>query len=138
MHNNNAKNFVLIMVVIAVLGLLLRFAVEKIIQINIAQNESQAQGTLKFIAAAVENYARDSHGAYPAIFSALLEFKPPYLDKDYLRLSPLKGYNYSCPRMEASGYSCYAVPLKCKLTGRVSFTVSTGGLLISEGCSKKE
>ena len=138
MQNTKAKSFITIMIVIAVVALLLRIAIDKIIKINIAQNESRASVTLKFISAALENYAKDNLDAYPAEFSALTKLKPPYLDNDYVGLSPLRGYNYVCPRLEPSGYTCYASPVKCRLTGNMSYTVTTGGLFISEECKLKD
>jgi len=138
MINRKARGFVMIMVVIAIFSLLLRVAIDKIIKINITQNESNAQATLKLISAALENYAQDHIGEYPNNFTLLVEDNPSYLDRDYLRESPLKGYAYSCSTLEVSGYSCSAVPLNCNLVGRTSYTVTTGGLIISEACVKKE
>ena len=138
MQNTKAKSFITIMIVIAVVALLLRIAIDKIIKINIVQNESRASVALKFISAALENYAKDNNGSYPIEFSALTKLTPPYLDNDYVGLSPLGGYNYSCPRLEPSGYTCYASPVKCRLTGIMIYTVSTGGLFISEECKLKD
>ena len=137
-ENARARSFVAIMIVIAVSALLLRIAIEKIININIIQNEANAALTLKFISAALENYAKDNKGIFPTEPSSLTKTTPPYLDKDYITQSPLKGYNFSYLRLEPSGYSCSAVPVKCGFTGTVTHTVSTGGLLVSEKCSKKD
>ena len=136
--DKSAKSFVLIMIVIALTALLLRIAIDRIIKINIAQNESNAQGTLKLISAALENYAKDHSGVYPASFSDLTKTKPAYLDKDYITPSTSKGYNYTCLRIEPSGYSCFASPTRCKLTGKMAYTITTGSLLVSEGCERKE
>lgn len=134
MKDDSAKSFVMIMIVIAVCALLLRVGIEKLIEINITENESHALATLKFISTALENYAKDKAGVYPASLSVLTQTKPPYLDKDFIKQSPLKGYNYNCPMLESSGYSCYASPVKCKLTGRIVYTIKTGSLFISEEC----
>ena len=133
-----AKSFVTIMIVIAVLALVLRIIIERIIDSNIAQNESNAQGTLKLISAALENYAKDNQGSYPSSISFLTMTKPAYLDKDYITQSPSKGYYYSCPRLGASGYSCTASPGRCKLTGKTVFTITTGGVLIPQECEIRE
>ena len=135
--NARARSFVTIMIVIAVSALLLRIAIERLIKINITQNGSDASVTLKLISAALENYAKDNHGIFPAELSLLTKTSPPYLERDYTQF-PLKGYNFSCTRLEPSGYSCSAIPVKCRLTGIMIHTVSTGGLLVSEECSKKE
>lgn len=126
------------MIVIAVSALILRFAIERIIKITVAQNESYASETLKLISAAFENYAKDHLGTYPLELPTLTQNEPPYLDKDYLTQSPIKGYDYDCLRLETSGYSCSAHPVKCNLTGKKIYTVTTGGALVSEECSKKE
>jgi hypothetical protein len=136
MINTKARSFVAIMMVIAVVTLLLRIGTERVIKVTIAQNEVNARETLKLISAALENYAKDHLGAYPTDFSLLLQPKPAYLDQDYLGKSFIRGYEYSCPRLDNSGYSCLATVLKCKLTGRLNYTVTTGGILISEECSK--
>ena len=110
----------------------------EIINATCAQNESNAQTTLKLISTAFENYAKDNHGAYPANISVLTRSTPPYLDKDYLKQSPIKGYHYNCNRLDAAGYSCHAFPTRCRLTGKLEFSVTTGSLLISEDCGVKE
>jgi len=138
MKDNKGKSFVTIMVIIAISALCLRIVVDGLIKLNIAQNESNAQGTLKLVSAALESFARDNHGSYPAGLSVLTKPSPPYLDKDYIAQSPIKGYNYSCPRLEPSGYSCYAAPAKCKLSGNTIYNITTAGLLVSEECNKKE
>lgn len=126
------------MIVIAMVALFLRIAIEKIIKINISQNESNSSVTLKLISTAIENYAKDNQGRFPSKFSTLSQTQPPYLEKDYIALSPVKGYNYSCPRLEESGYTCYAAPTTCKLTGNTTYSVTTGALFVSEECKRKE
>jgi competence protein ComGC len=138
MRKTSAKSFVTIMIVVAVLALLLRIVIDSIIKFNITQNESNAQGTLKLISAALENYSKDHNGIYPVSLSALTKSKPAYLDKDYNLEPTSKGYNYGCSRLDASGYSCFASPNICKLTGKVVYTVASGSLLVSQDCEKKE
>lgn len=138
MRDKQARSFVMIMIVIAVSALLLRTGIEQLIKISITQNESNAAATLKLISAALENYAEDNQGIYPTNLSVLTKTSPPYLDKDYIIKSPLKGYSFSCPRLEPSGYSCSASPNRCNLTGRMVYTITTGSLFISEDCEKKE
>lgn len=138
MNDKRAKSFVTIMIVIAISALVLRITIERLIKVNITQNESTAQGTLKLISAALENYAKDKGGIFPVNLAVLTQTNPAYLDKDYITHSPIKGYNYSCSRLEPSGYNCSVTPVKCKLTGKMIYTVTTGGLFISEECSKKE
>ena len=138
MRNIKGRSFVTLMIIIAVSSLVFRFGIEGIIEINISQNESVAQETVKLISAALENYARDNHGIYPTSLSILVHTKPPYLDQNYIAKSAVKGYSYSCGRLESSGYNCSAIPTKCNLTGRTNYAVSTGGSLALEECAKKE
>ena len=127
-----------IMIVIALVALSLRVLIGRFISVTSSQNESNAQSTIKIISTALENYAKDNHGVYPQGLSVLTQSKPAYLDKDYIKQSPVKGYIYNCSRLDATGYSCSAFPARCKLTGKTVFTVTTGSLLISEGCDKEE
>lgn len=136
--DNRARSFVMLMMIIAVFSFLLRTVIERIIKINIIQNESGAQATLKLISTALENYSQDNQGVFPASLSLLTQTHPSYLDKDYVAQSPIKGYNYSCLRLEPSGYSCQAIPVKCKITGKIIYTITTAGALVSEECGKKE
>ena len=137
MENKKARSFVTIMIVIGLFAFLLRFLIEGVIKINISQNESNASVTLKLISAALENYADEKSGMYPESLSFLTKANPPYLDKDYISESPIKGYYYTCSRLEPTGYSCSASPLKCGLSGKLNFTVTTGGVLVSETCERK-
>lgn len=138
MKNNKARSFVVIMIVIALSALALRMVISEIIDVTSAQNEASAQSTLKLVSTALENYAKNNQGAYPLKISVLTQSQPSYLDKDYIKQSPIKGYQYNCSRLDAAGYSCYAFPTRCKLTGKVNFSVTTGSLLISEDCAAKE
>lgn len=136
-RDKRGVSFVLTMIIIACLALFLRIALTQFMRINIALNESDAQATLKLMSVALENYARNNNNTYPARFSLLTQPVPPYLDKDYLASSPIRGYNYSCSRLEGASYSCSAAPVKCNVTGKMSYTLTTGGVLVSEYCAKK-
>ncbi|MDD2680321.1 MAG: hypothetical protein PHO03_05955 [Candidatus Omnitrophica bacterium] len=138
MKDKKARSFVVIMIVIALSALLLRVIPDKAISLTCSQNESNAQSTLRLISTALENYAKDNRGAYPDKVSVLTQSSPAYLDRDYVKQSPIKGYTYNCSRLDAGGYSCQALPTRCKLTGKIVFTVTTGSLLISEDCDKQE
>ncbi|MFH1398283.1 MAG: hypothetical protein ABIH27_07040 [Candidatus Omnitrophota bacterium] len=137
MKNKKGLSFVIIMIIIAIVALLLRIAIVQIVKITIIHNESNAQSTLKSISTALENYAKNNKNAYPDKFSYLFDTSPAYLNRDYTALNSFKGYIYSCPRLESMGYTCSAIPLKCKLTGLTSFTITTGGALVKESCAKK-
>lgn len=127
------------MIAIALVSLLLRFALEKAIKFNIAQNESSAQSTLKLISAALENFAASNNAVYPSAFAQLTEANPQsYIGINYTAKPNFKGYIYNCPRLEPSGYNCVAAPSRCALTGNKVFSVSTGNLFVTEECGKKE
>lgn len=138
MRTKKGQSIVAITVIVALLAFTLRFAIEQILKITIQQNESYASKTLKLISTALENYAQNNQQAYPASLAVLTQTNPAYLDKDYIANSPLKGYNYSCLRLEPSGYSCEAAPVKCQVTGKMIYTVTTGGTSLFEDCAKKE
>lgn len=138
MRNVTGKSFITIMIITAVCALVLRIVIKQIIKGNINQNESNASETIKLISTALENYAKDHKGLYPESISALTKTSPAYLENDYSFQSPSKGYTFTCLRLEPSGYSCSALPVKCNLTGQTSYTVITGGSFISEECSKKD
>lgn len=137
MRKNKARSFVGIMIAIALSALIMRFIIVRIIKISIAQNQVNASSTLKLISVALENYAKDNQGAYPKDLSLLVQNNPPYLERDYIKQFPLRGYNYICSRLEPSGYSCSANPAICKITGQVIYTVTTGGVMVSEKCDQK-
>lgn len=137
MFNRKARSFVTIMIVVALTALLLRLAVQKIIIYNIQHNQLLAQVNLKLLSKALENYAKDNKGAYPSSIDQLSKSNPVYLERNYLTASLIRGYEYDCQRLDASGYNCSATPVDCKLTGKTVYSVSTGGLILAESCDKK-
>ena len=136
MFNNKAKSFVTIMVVVALSALLLRLAIHRIVVYKIEQNQLMAQVNLKLFSAAMENYAKDND-AYPVSVELLVKHKPVYLERDYLAATSVRGYEYDCQRLDATGYSCTASPVDCQLSGKIVYTVSTGGLIMTQSCDKK-
>jgi len=137
MLNNKARSFVTIMVVFALSALLLRLAVHQIIIYRIQQNQLLAQINLKLLSTAMENYAKDNKNVYPASIDLLIKNNPVYLERDYLAATSVHGYEYDCQRLDATGYNCTASPVNCRLTGRMVYAVSTGGLLMTESCDTK-
>lgn len=137
-ENKRGRSLITIMMIIAVLSLFLRFGIERVIKITIAQNESNARLALKMLSTALESYAHDHLGTFPTDLSILTQENPAYLDKDYLNQSPIKGYYYNCLRLADSGYSCSATPVRCNISGKVIYSITTGGLFVAEECSRKE
>jgi len=138
MSREQGRSFIAIMILIAISALAIRLSIERIIEINTMRNESAASRTLKLISSALENFARENKGYYPANFTLLTQSAPAYLDTNYIAASPIKGYIFNCPKLEQSGYICTAVPTNCRLTGKTEYTISTGSLFFSEDCGKKE
>jgi len=137
MLDKKARSFVTIMIVVALSALLLRLAINRIIAYQIEQNQILAQVNLKRLSAALENYAKDNKGLYPVAVDLLTTGEPVYLERNYLAENSVSGYEFDCVRLDAMGYNCAASPVNCKLTGKMIYTVSTGGLIISESCDKK-
>jgi len=125
------------MVVFAVSALLLRLGLHRIIAYRMQQNQLLAQVNLKLFSTAIENYAKDNKNVYPTNIDLLIKSDPVYLEKDYLALNSLGGYEYDCQRLDAAGYSCTASPVNCQFSGKTVYAVSTGGLIIAENCDKK-
>ena len=138
MFDRRGRSFVTIMIVIGVAALLLRLGLHKLIVFNVEQNQLIAQGNLKLLSTALENFAKNNNGEYPSQISQLTKSKPVYLEKNYIADSPIKGYEYDCQRLDPKGYNCQASPLNCKLTGKNVYTVSTGGLIITQSCDDNE
>jgi hypothetical protein len=136
MGNRKARSFVVIMIVISLTALILRIAIVQFVNFTIVQNEASALETLKLLSTAIENYAKDHLGVFPTSLEALVQSSPPYIEKEYISLSYEKGYNFNCLRLESSGYTCSASPSRCKVSGKKTFTMTTGQVLSAEECAK--
>ncbi|MFA5156016.1 MAG: hypothetical protein WC532_01310 [Candidatus Omnitrophota bacterium] len=136
--NNKARSFVTIMIIAALCALILRIALEQFIKRSVVQNEAVAVSTLKLVSAALESYAKNNRGIFPSSLEPLTKTTPIYLDRDYIKESPIKGYTYTCSKLDSSGYNCSANPVTCMMSGSTVYNISTGGLFVSEGCIKDE
>ena len=85
----------------------------------------------------MENFAKDNKNTYPASVDLLTKNKPVYLERDYLAAASIRGYEYDCQRLDATGYNCTASPISCQLSGKMTYTVSTGGLIMAQNCDKE-
>jgi len=133
MKDIKSLRFVIIIIIIPIFILFLRFSIEQIIKININRNESKAQINLKTISRALENYALDHKGKYPADESLLINRKPPYL-RNYYHGKIIDGYIYNLTLTE-TGYTLVASPVKCGLTAEKIYSITTGGVLTETACS---
>jgi len=139
MINAKGRSFLTLIIIIACIALLLRFSSVQVIKWSIDQNEATAQESLKLISTALELYAKDHMGAYPQSLNALTQSEPSYISKEYVaETQKRKGYVFTCSRLEPASYSCSASPDRCGLTGKKIFTVTTGGSMLTEECSKDE
>jgi hypothetical protein len=136
MGSRKARSFVVIMIVISLTALILRIAIVQFANFTIIQNEASALETLKLLTTAIENYAKDHLGVFPTSLEALVQSSPAYIEKEYISLSYEKGYNFNCLRLESSGYTCSASPSRCKISGKRTFTMTTGQVLSDEECAK--
>ena len=138
MGNTRARSFVVIMIVVSLVALILRIAIVQFVNFSIIQNEASAEQVLKLLTTAIENYAKDHLGVFPASLEALTQSSPAYIEKEYISLAYQKGYNFNCLRLETSGYTCTASPSRCNLSGRKSYIITTGQVMAVEECGKKE
>ncbi len=139
MVNDKGRSFLTVIIIAACVALALRFFSAQFIRWSIDQHEETAQENLKLLSTALELYAKDHLGAYPQNLNLLTQNEPSYISKEYVSDSgKRKGYIISCPRLEQSSYSCSAVPVICGLTGKKTYTVTTGGPILAEECSKDE
>jgi prepilin-type N-terminal cleavage/methylation domain-containing protein len=128
-----------ILIVIAVVALLIAFALPKILGACRLANESAAQNTLKTISAALEAYASDNNGFYAPSDSVvndkyLRTTTPPYLNKAYCGQVD-NSYTFSCT-INKTTYNLTARPQNCTTVGTKSFTVTTGGVsVIDQTCT---
>ncbi|MBI5144589.1 MAG: prepilin-type N-terminal cleavage/methylation domain-containing protein [Candidatus Omnitrophica bacterium] len=128
------KGFTLveIMIVVAIIALLAAIAIPNLLRARTTANESAAQATLRTISTALETYAAASNGQYPSAESALLApaANPPFLNKSYCTQTE-NGYTYGCA-LNTPGYTLTARPVNCTTAGTKSFTMSTGGVLVTD------
>ncbi len=132
--DSRGKSFVTIMIVIALTALALRIGIEQLMRSTVTFDDQSASSAIKLVSAAFEQYAKDHGGVYPATMNNLTQSDPPYLNQAYLQPGVLKGYGFSCPRVDRSGYTCTAVPVRCRTSGSSIFTVTTGGAFTADDC----
>jgi len=142
------KGFTLveIMIVVAIIALLAAIAIPNLLRQRITANESAAQATLRTISTAFETYAAAHDGSYDVSMADLAtksKFDPPYLNQDFTactKAAPCHGYGYAYTAATggaATGYTITGKPSSCTTSGTKSFTVTTGGVLSTDGtCSE--
>ncbi len=124
-----------ILIIVAVVALIIAFALPKILVAWRMGNESAAQATLKTISAALQAYASDNNGFYAPMDSVssdkyLRTTTPFYLNKAYCGQTD-NSYLFSCS-FNKTTYVLTARPQNCISSGTKSFTATTGGVLVTD------
>lgn len=123
--------FIFIGIIALVASLLLKWTFES----KVKENERQAFTTLKtIVSTALENYAKDHNGTYPASEKDLVSLNQTYLNRMY-NGQVTNGYAYKL-ELSPGGYNLQAVPVTCGAagTGRTAYTVTTGGIVKESLC----
>jgi len=136
---NMRKGFTLveIMIVVAIIALLAAIAIPNLLRARITANESAAQATLRTISTALETYAAANNGLYAPADATVVDTylttdsTPPYLNKTYCGANE-SGYYYDCV-IDTNTYSLTGQPANCTTAGTKSFTMTTGGVLVTDG-----
>jgi len=123
--SRKAFTLVEIMIVVSIIALLATIAIPNLIRARVQANEAAAQGNLKLISNALENYAA-INSVYPTTITALTGVTPPYLSTDYFT-GVYGGYTFIQTFADYS-YLITATPTSAT-AGTASFTMATGGVL---------
>ncbi|MFH1767674.1 MAG: type II secretion system protein [Candidatus Omnitrophota bacterium] len=118
--------------VIVIIGILAIVAIPRLTRATMVAYESAAEANLRAVSAALESYATSNNGSYPTSEAQLTGATPPYLSQAFCG-STVSGYDYTCT-LAAGGYSVVASPDTCGTSGSETYTVTTGGLLVSAAC----
>jgi len=122
-------------IIVAVIALLGIIGIPKFTKDRIADNEAEAQKSLKNISIACENYGKANKGVYPRELSVLSNGEPEYLSINYT-VGARRGYIYTFTPTD-TGYTAIATPTSCGKTGNNIYTITTGAVLTSAPCSNK-
>jgi type IV pilus assembly protein PilA len=114
-----------IMIVVAIIALLAAIAIPNLLQARRTANEAAAKATVRSMMTAAETFATANSGIYPANVTQLATYitsAPSYCG------TAVQGYSYTCT-LSAGGYSIQAAPQTINVTGSVTYTATTGGVL---------
>ncbi|MFA4889795.1 MAG: prepilin-type N-terminal cleavage/methylation domain-containing protein [Candidatus Omnitrophota bacterium] len=134
-----AKGFSLveIMTVMAIVTVLVSFAVVESVKFRKQANESNCIGNLKTIATAFEIYAAGHGGAYAAQEEVNLQFlvSANYLPQDLIAIGNIGNFNFVLGMISPGGYDIRAMARNTALADH-NYQITTGGQLKRSGSSK--
>ena len=131
----NRRSFTLveIMIVVGIVALIAAISIPNILAAKRIANETAAKATVRSLSTAAELFSTSHSGAYPATVAELTDFIASASDycSDVVvtAVTSVQGYNYGC-ELTIGGYTFAATPVVLGTTGSVTYTATTGGILI--------
>jgi len=123
------------MIVVACIAALSVLAIPNLMRARLNANEAVAQGTLKSISSACENFRlSQTPMAFPGTLQAMTVAIPAYLDTTVDTATsgvPKNGYNFTYTYVNDYQYVCVATPSAYNVTGKRTFAINETGLLRS-------
>lgn len=123
--SQSAFTLVEMMIVVVIIALLAAISIPNMLRSRQQAQEATAQGNLKLIANALENYAA-INSVYPNNTTVLMGTTPPYLSSDYFT-GVHGGYTFAHNLTDYT-YMISAFPTGTT-PGVASFTVTTGAII---------
>ena len=122
-----------ILIVVAIISMLAALAIPNLLYARLLSNEANAQGTLKVVGGACENFrVVQVIPRFPPALSDLTNASPSYLagiiDTATTGVSK-NGYNYTYTRIGFHQFVCCASPSSYKVTGIRTFALNESGIL---------
>ncbi|MCP4650036.1 MAG: prepilin-type N-terminal cleavage/methylation domain-containing protein [PVC group bacterium] len=132
-HQDAGFTLVEIMIVVAIIAMLAALAIPNLLRARLAANEAVAQGTLKALCTACENFrVARSPMRFPLNMAEMTVAIPAYIDNTVDTATTglaKKGYNFTYTRINDRQYVCSATPEIYRATGERTFSVNETGVL---------
>ena len=130
--NSSEKAFTLveILIVVGIIALIASVSIPNLIAVKRSANEAAAKGNLRSLSSAAET-ASISLGHYPVSIGELqtsINSAASFCADVTGSPTSLNGYNYSCT-MDVSGYTFVVSPTNPGVSGNITYTATTGGIL---------